>query len=170
VVCYRFLSLADGKASLRLLDGKTDWQVEAHAPKWQRTGVEVDLKTFGGKPEAAPAEFIHHVSVHRRDKDGDHALSANAPPGFQYADQSLKVIGSICDCTTSWNGERGSRTDAFVVAELREKSDGIREWQIALLRNGPDELWLELDGHEICRLPAVTEKDPVAYPVRIEPF
>ena len=42
VTLYRFATLTEGKARLQLLDEKTVWEFDAHAPQWKSTGVCFD--------------------------------------------------------------------------------------------------------------------------------
>ncbi len=174
VLYYRFAPLADGKAEIQLLDDKTIWEVDAHTPKWEATGIVAPKDTTDD--DATLQNVVDRVSIQRPGAREDQQRLGVPIKGrslYDYRDPSQGILrGGIFDTQNSTLQQPLSNqcSDAFVAIELRIDSDGNREWFIAMLRNSTDELGVNIDGREVCRLPALKEPVESKFPIRIEKF
>jgi WD40 repeat protein/serine/threonine protein kinase len=173
VLRYCFMPLTEGKARIRLFDGKTDWEFETHAPQWVATGIKVDSARFDIDNKAKAKEQLSRISFHRRENQSAldwtfRTLRANDDGTYANPDTGI-LLGFFWPCFTNLE-KNGVRLDAYLCKELRKESDGTAQWYLALTRQSTDEIWMNVDNREIYRWPAITEKDAAAVPTRIQSF
>src|SRR5262249_14757066 len=94
VVHYRYAALVEGKVAIQLLDDKTTWEIDAHAPKWQPTGIIVDPRDFAND-DAALKSVVDRISADHIEAAMDQtqfAVRIGSPSFFKYNDPANGVL------------------------------------------------------------------------------
>ena len=175
VVHYRYAALVEGKVAIQLLDDKTSWEIDAHAPKWQPTGVIVDPHDFTND-DAAFKSVVERLSADHIDAPMDQtqfAVRIGSRSLFKYSDPEEGVLYGGIFSTMNLDEQRHPSpfgSDAIVAVELRKGTDDSAEWFITLLRCSLNGTRLKIDRREVARLPTLAQPSPSEFPTRTEKF